>query len=43
MGENRKDENENIDEYMIYLWSEDFKPVASLLLKRVIEELEGSG
>lgn len=40
----KQDENEltngNINEYIYYLWSEEFSPVASLLLKRVIDELE---
>ena len=42
--EEKQDETENtngnINEYINYLWSEEFSPVASLLLKRVVDELE---
>ncbi len=30
---------ENIDEYVTYLWKQDFSPVAGLLLQRVVKEL----
>ena len=42
--EEKQDETENtngnINEYINYLWNEEFSPVASLLLKRVVDELE---
>ena len=31
-------EEENINDYMNYLWKQDFCPVASLFLKRIVEE-----
>ena len=34
------DNLENIDDYMNYLWKNDFCPVATLLLKRVEQSLK---
>ena len=36
-----EDDEENIDEYIYYLWKQDFSPVAALLLKRLNEETPG--
>lgn len=37
---NKNDVNENLDEYMYYIWTQDFNPVANLLLKRITRKLE---
>jgi len=42
MGSGGGESGENIDEYVIYLWKQDFSPVAGLLLQRVVKELEKS-
>lgn len=36
--DNEDEDEENIDEYIYYLWKQDFSPVAALLLKRLNEE-----
>ena len=36
--QSESDEYENINEYMNCLWKQDFSPVASLFLKRIVDE-----